>query len=62
MTMMFWSATAAALMETLVMIGGVMWIMSGPGAIGVVGRVILVAMAAVTDGAAFAFAAARRST
>ena len=57
--MTLWSV--AALMETLALVGGVMWIMSGPGAIGMPGRVAIVAMAAVLGGGAIAIAAARKS-
>ena len=52
-----WSV--AALMETLVLVGGMMWIMSGPGPIGVGGRVLFVALIAVIGGGVFAVAAAR---
>ena len=60
MAMTLWSA--AALMESLVLVGGVIWIMSGPGAIGVYARVALVALFAVLGGGAFALAAARKGT
>lgn len=58
--MLLWSA--AALMELLVLVGGLMWIMSGPGAIGMAGRVTLVALGAVLGGGAFACLASRRQT
>ncbi len=53
--------TAAALLETLVMVGGLMWIMSGPGAVGIPTRVIFVSLAAVCGGGALVFAAAKRN-
>jgi hypothetical protein len=56
---LLWSI--AALMETLALVGGMIWIMRGPGAIGMGGRVALVALAAVLGGGAFALAAARKS-
>jgi hypothetical protein len=57
MPMTLWSA--AALMETLVLVGGMMWIMSGPGAIGPAGRVLIVAVIAVIGGGVFAIAASK---
>jgi hypothetical protein len=57
--LLLWSI--AALMETLVLVGGLFWIMRGPAAVGTGGRVVLVALAAVFGGGAFAFAAARKS-
>jgi hypothetical protein len=60
LSLLLWSG--AALMELLVLAGGLMWIVSGPGAIGTPVRVALVALAAVCGGGAFALAAARKST
>ena len=57
-TLTLWSA--AALMETLALVGGVVWIMSGPGGISMFGRVAIVALVAVLGGGAFVIAAARR--
>ena len=52
--------TTAALLETLVLVGGLMWIMSGPGAVSLAGRVVCVALVSVCGGGAIAYAAAKK--
>jgi hypothetical protein len=58
--LLLWSC--AALVEMLVLGGGLMWILSGPGAIQTPARIALVALAAVSGGGAFALAAAKKSS
>jgi len=57
MVMTLWSA--GALMETLILVGGVLWVLNGPGAISVYARVALVALFAVLGGGVFVVTAAK---